>query len=211
MASSVIHLCVANEVNKRLKRDNRSILIGSIAPDISKQIGETKTKSHFLTDNTDIPNLNLFLEKYKTYLNDDFVLGYYIHLYTDYIWFKYFLPDFVKKDFIFKKDGKVEYLSNDKKCEYIYSDYTNLNILLIDIYNFDISIFYEEVPSFKNIITEIPMDKLDIIINKAGVIIENSKVNKPYIFDIKDIKKFISLVVDMTLSNLDDLNIKQMD
>lgn len=35
MASSVIHIAVANELNKVLKKDKKSILIGSIAPDIS--------------------------------------------------------------------------------------------------------------------------------------------------------------------------------
>ncbi len=42
MASSIIHMAVANELNKKLNRDNKSILIGSIAPDIAKLIGEDK-------------------------------------------------------------------------------------------------------------------------------------------------------------------------
>lgn len=42
MASSMIHIAVANEINKTLKRDNKSILIGSIAPDIAKQVGMEK-------------------------------------------------------------------------------------------------------------------------------------------------------------------------
>ena len=49
MASSVIHICVANEINKVLKKDNRKLLIGTIAPDISKLIGESKYYSHFYT------------------------------------------------------------------------------------------------------------------------------------------------------------------
>ena len=36
MASSVIHICVANEINKIIKRNKEKILIGSIAPDIAK-------------------------------------------------------------------------------------------------------------------------------------------------------------------------------
>ena len=31
------------------------------------------------------------INKYKNHLNDDFVMGYFIHLYTDYLWFKYFI------------------------------------------------------------------------------------------------------------------------
>lgn len=42
MASAVIHMAIASEINKTLKRDNNKILIGTIAPDISKFIGRTK-------------------------------------------------------------------------------------------------------------------------------------------------------------------------
>lgn len=86
MASTIIHLAVANEINKKLKRNKNQLLIGTISPDISKLIGEDKTKSHFLSDESnDIPNINKFMKKYKNYLYDDFVMGYYIHLYTDYL------------------------------------------------------------------------------------------------------------------------------
>ena len=99
MASSMIHIAVANEINKVLNKDRTKLLIGTIAPDISKLVGENKVGSHFLEDeNTDIPILDKFLDKYKDNLNDDFVLGYYIHLYTDYLWFKYFLPEFYDKE-----------------------------------------------------------------------------------------------------------------
>ena len=85
MASAIIHIAVANELNKKLKRNSSKLLIGTIAPDISKEIGQNKVKSHFLdSKDTDIPNIKKFLNKYKNNLNDDFVLGYYIHLYTDY-------------------------------------------------------------------------------------------------------------------------------
>ena len=94
MASAVIHMAVANEINNVLKKDNAKLLIGSIAPDISKQIGQNKVKSHFLdNENTDLPNMDKFLNKYKHKMSDDFVLGYFIHLYTDYLWFKYFITE----------------------------------------------------------------------------------------------------------------------
>ena len=66
MASSVIHMAVASELNKKLKRDNDKILIGSIAPDISKHLGETKVGSHFLeNEDNNIPNIERFVRKYK--------------------------------------------------------------------------------------------------------------------------------------------------
>lgn len=200
-------MAVANEINKKLKRNQKSILIGSIAPDISKQIGESKKDSHFLTDDTDIPNLNKFICKYKGNLDDDFVLGYYIHLYTDYILFKYFITDFVKEDYIFNIDGNKLKLGDNEKLNYIYNDYTNLNIQIIDKYNLDLSIFYENHDQFKNIIKEIPMNKIQIIIDKAGMIIKNSKQSKPYIFNINHIDKFIKTSTNIILDELTNIGI----
>lgn len=207
MASSMIHIAVANEINKILNRNNKDILIGSIAPDISKHIGMTKLESHFEDENNDLPNLDKFLLKYRKYLSDDFVLGYYIHLYTDYLWFKYFEPDFYKNGVIYKLDGTVENVPFEKKRDYFYNDYTNLNIKLIDEYNLDLSIFYEKPRKFNNIIKEIPMDKIQIIIDQAGIIIENTKESKSYVFDMDVVNKFIKTSVDYILSNLKDIRV----
>lgn len=204
MASTVIHMCVTKEINKYLNRNEKDILIGTIAPDISKLINESKENSHFLDDvNDNIPNLDKFLSKYKKHLNDDFVMGYYIHLYTDYLWFKYFIPNFIKKDFIYTLEGKILNLDENNKIKYIYNDYTNLNIKLLDEYKLDLSIFYEDVPYIKNIIEEIPMNKLNLIIDKAGIIIKNTKESKAYIFDIEEINKFIEFCVSDLLANIE--------
>ena len=50
MASAVIHIAVAKEINKDLKMKEKELFLGTIAPDISKQLGESKVKSHFLPD-----------------------------------------------------------------------------------------------------------------------------------------------------------------
>ena len=207
MASSIIHMVVANEVNNVIKRNRKKLLIGSIAPDISKQLGRTKIESHFQDTNDDIPNLNKFINKYNNYLSDDFVLGYYIHIYTDYLWFKYFVPDFYNNGVIYKLDGSKAVIDDDKMIEYFYNDYTSLNIKLIDKYNLDLDIFYEQLPKFEDIIKEIPMDKIQLLVDKTGIIIENSKEKKEYIFDMEKVYKFISLSVEYLLSDLKEKNI----
>lgn len=206
MASSVIHLCIANEINKVIKHNKESILIGSIAPDISKSLGQSKLKSHFLDDiDNDIPNIKKFLNKYKQKLNDDFVLGYYIHLYTDYLWFKYFIPEITNEIVITKLDGtKIEY-NKELFIKCIYNDYSNLNIQLLDTYNLDLKIFYNPCPKFKKIITEIPMDKINLIVNQAGIIIENAKKEKAILFNVKNIKRFIKTSTDLIIANLNEL------
>lgn len=207
MASSMIHIAIANELNKTLNRDNEKLLIGSIAPDIAKLIGRTKIISHFQDKDDDLPNLNKFLSKYKSDLSDDFVLGYYIHIFTDYLWFKYFVPDFYENGIIYKLDGTIENISVDRKINYFYNDYTNLNIKLIDEYNLDLSIFYEDIPKLKDIIKEIPMNKIYVIIDQAGIILENTKESKSYIFDMNLVNKFIKTSVDYILSNLKEIGV----
>ena len=206
MASSVIHICVANEINKVLKRDDRKLLIGTIAPDISKLIGESKYYSHFLDDiDNNIPNLAKFLNKYKCYLYDDFVLGYYIHLYTDYLWFKYFIKKVIKGNYIKELDGTLVKYTKKSFLYYVYNDYSNLNIQLINKYNFPLKIFYEEIPDIKNIINEIPMDKLNLIVDKVGVLIEDASNGKKYLFDIDDIVNFIDDCKVIILKELENI------
>ena len=73
----------------------------------------------------------------------------------------------------------------------IYSDYTNMNTQIIDKYNLDLSLFYEEFQIPKTTINEIPIDKLDILINKMGILIANSKEDKAYTIDINLVDGFI--------------------
>lgn len=208
MASSVIHIAVANEVNKTLKRNANQLLIGSVAPDISKIVGDTKVHSHFLDNKNDnIPNIDKFLKKYYSKLYDDFVLGYFIHLYTDYLWFKYFIPEICNNDYITKLDGTIVKCNGNMLCLYIYNDYTNLNIKLLDEYNLDLKIFYNELPNFNNIIEEIPMDKINLLMDQVFRIIENSKEKKDFIFNIDNIKTFIQTSVELILGKLKELNL----
>ena len=210
MASSVIHMAVANEINKVIKKDTHKLLIGSIAPDISKHLGETKVKSHFLdSEDTDIPNIDKFLNKYKDKLDDDFVIGYYIHLYTDYLWFKYFISEIYNEEnnMITKLDGSIVKCNGNMLGIYIYNDYTNMNMKLLDEYNMDLSIFYEEIPYLENIIDEIPMNEIKTIVDKTSIIIKNSKEHKDFVFNIDNIKKFIERSTELILAQLKELNI----
>lgn len=208
MASAVIHMAVANEINKNLKRNNDKLLIGTIAPDISKFLGESKLASHFLEDvDIEIPNIDKFLEKYKDKLYDDFVLGYFIHLYTDYFWFKYFIPEIYINDYITKLDGTHIKCVGNMINMYIYNDYTNINTNLLDEYNMDLSIFYNEIPQLENIIKEIPMEKIKLIIDKISVIIKNTKINKDLVFNIDNIKKFIETSVMLITEELRKLHL----
>lgn len=205
MASSVIHMCVAKTINETLKiQEENMLLLGSIAPDISKHLGESKTRSHFLDDDKKI-NINRFLEKYKNRLSHPFILGYFIHLYTDLLWDKYFVSDIVQK-------GAIKLLNGDKvpqdKVTYkklIYSDYTNLNVILLDEYQLDLSLFYNEaiVPDIE--MEEIPVDRLYKLLDYTGVIIANTKEEKAYTFSLENIKPFIETSSHLILAEILEL------
>lgn len=207
MASAVIHLCVAKEINKYLKMDENYLLLGSIAPDISKQIGETKEISHFLdhSNEDDIPNIDRFLSKYKDELNNPFEMGYFIHLLTDKYWFRDYVYKFIDR---YTQDRIKKNVTYTALKDLIYNDYTNLNITLIDNHSLNLDLFYNEIELPKSKIIEIPVDKLDILIEKMGIIIEDSREEKTFIFDSKDIEEFIRNTVKYIIRDIQMLDIK---
>ena len=90
--------------------------------------------------------------------------------------------------------------------EYIYNDYTNLNVELIDHYNLDLSLFYEPLVYPKKCVDEIPIDELQTIVDQMGIIIQNSKVEKSYFFDFNNIIQFITMSSEIIQSEIDKLS-----
>ena len=52
------------------------------------------------------------------------------------------------------------------------------------------------------------VDKINLIVDKAGEIVENTKVRKDFVFNIDNIKKFIETSTELTLSKLKEIGIK---
>lgn len=204
MASVLIHLAIAKELEDKLDiEDKKDYYLGSIAPDIAKQIGMRKADSHFsFNTRKDNPNLDLFVRRYPTFKYNSFNLGYFIHLYTDKVWENEIINKLTGSETIKLLDGTIINVPSDEVLRLIYSDYTNLNIQIINEYNLDLSLFYEEFKVPNTPLTEIPVDKLDILINKMGIIIENSTEDKQYIFDLYIIKEFINDIVKRVLEEL---------
>lgn len=208
MASAVIHLCVAKEINKYLHYDLNMILLGSIAPDMSKQVGQTKEISHFLdhTVEDDIPNIDRFLAKYRSELDKPFEMGYFIHLLTDKYWFRDYVYKYIDR---YAHNNKTKgQLTYTALKNVIYNDYTNINVKLIDKYELPLDIFSNEIQLPESKITEIPVSELDILLEKMGLIIANSKEDKPFIFDMDDIEIFIENTVKYIIKDIQILDIK---
>lgn len=204
MASSVIHMCVAKKINEQLKYDENMLLLGSIAPDISKHLGETKVKSHFFTDGENI-DIERFLNKYKDKIKNPFIMGYFIHLYTDLLWEKYFVSEIIEKNSIILLNGDKVENTEETYHKLIYNDYTNLNVILLDEYNLDLSLFYNEVTIPNITMDEIPIDKLSVIVDQTGIIIKNTKENKAYTFKLDNIKPFINTSSNLIYSKIKEI------
>ena len=207
MASTIIHLAVAKKLLDYIKVENKKdYLLGSIAPDISKQIGSSKVSSHFLINTKpDVPNIQMFIDKYPNFINNSFDLGYFVHLYTDKLWFNGFLEHFIYNNSIKLLDGTIIETTKEEMQNMIYSDYTNMNIELIDKYEIDLSLFYEEFQIPKTNILEIPTYRLDILINKMGILISNSKQEKAYTLDINQVEQFIDYTCNKIINKLQEL------
>ena len=200
MASTIIHLAVAKELERR-RKDIKNIYdyyLGSIAPDLAKQIGVSKEESHFIKNSykEDVPNLKLFEYKYPNFRQVPYDLGYYVHLYTDKEWFDGYIDHITQENSLKLLDGTIIASTREEIQQLIYSDYTNLNVSVIEAYDLDLSLFYEDFRVPTTDITELPADKLDILINKMGIILQNSTHDKTYSLDIDSIKNFINQTVD---------------
>lgn len=205
MASAIIHLCVAKKVGQIIGRNDYQLMLGSIAPDIAKIIGQHKNVMHFITAKDDIPDIKYFLSKYQKSLNNSFELGYFIHLYTDKLWFKYFINQLVASDAIKLKDGTVLSTTYDFLCELIYNDYTNINIDLIDRYQLNLSLFYNDLKMFTTSIEEYPVKETPKLIDKMGIIIANSKSDNTYVLDLKQIENFIEFATKKIIDKLNKI------
>ena len=193
MASALIHIAVAKKVKEKIEVENeKDYYLGSIAPDLAKQVGESKEKAHFaLNSLNSIPNIDLFAKRYPLFKYNSFDLGYFTHLYTDKVWKEDFISLLTTNNSIKLLDGTIIETTPEEMKNMIYSDFTNLNIKLIDEFDLDLSLFYEEFNPPKTKIKEIPINRLDLLINKMGILIENSKETKAYTFDIYLVEDFI--------------------
>lgn len=203
MASALIHMAVAKKVNEQLKMDEKFFLLGSIAPDIGKELNIPRKISHFKGEDG-LPNLELFLKKYKNEINKPYELGYYVHLITDYFWSTEFITNYDKKDIYVLKDGKKVNISREKFNNLIYNDYTNLNRLILDYYNLDLSIFYDEYEFPNTMIDEIPKDKLRLLVDKMGLICSKDYSNTEYILSLENIIHFIEYAAIYVIDKLEE-------
>ena len=206
MASAIIHMAVGKCIGDIVGKSTKDFFLWTIAPDISKIVGEERKISHFEDKDKNIWNIKHFIEKYKDDLTKDFEFGYLVHLYTDKYWSEKFIPSLVYNNEIKLLDGTIIKYPPQKILELIYNDYTNINISTIEDHELDLSLFYEEFPFPKTKIEEVNKD-FKKLIDKMGLIIENSKSEKHYLFNQDTINNFIEECSIYILKELKENNI----
>lgn len=110
MPSWKIHSKIANDLSKELKVNKKYFMIGNLLPDqdkynipnIHKRIDRTIT--HFISKEdlkigVNLPDYNKMYEKYKNQFRNPVLLGYLVHLLTDFYWNNYIYNKyFIKED-----------------------------------------------------------------------------------------------------------------
>lgn len=207
MASALMHMAVAKKVNDKLKCDERYFFLGPIAPDIGKELKIPRKITHFTDGTTDTPDLNKFYQKYHSELNNDYELGYFVHLIVDVLWFEEFLKNYKSDDSCILKNGEKINVSEEEYCKLIYNDYTNLNAKLLDYYDMDLSIFYEEYDFPKTKIEEIPYDHFRVLLDSMSLIVSNISKPKDYMLSLENIVHFIEYSSVYVLDKLEEYKI----
>jgi len=167
MASSAIHLAVAKQYLKNNKNLNyRNVIAGSLYPDAV----EDNDKSHYTDLNRGSDNVSHIRGKVNLYeflkeheILNDFELGWFLHLVTDYLFFEEcFTTEYLLKN-SYKDFCKDLYFAYNCLTDYLEEKY---NITKIDYQDYP-SEYYPGIPYEECIISKNMIDKF---INRVSVI-----------------------------------------
>lgn len=132
MASRIMHYTIADLLTKDIDiKDYNRFVFGSLAPDMSCHDDGSYDMAHFgrTDESKGIKGIDWikFYNKYKDKIyNDDFFLGYYVHLIVDAYWLKHIQNKFVRR---YSKDKKSILYTKG------YGDMYTYNRILINKYN----------------------------------------------------------------------------
>lgn len=138
-----LHYAIIKKVNNSLNRDLDKLMLGSMLPNLTKY---EHNLSHFRGDNV-MCDIHAFVEKYNHLMNNDVVLGYFMHLLIDNHFKNFMNTEILTYDddknvtgYIFngiKKNNTLDGIKKLMKQDYqLYGEYLMLNGL-VDSYTGD--------------------------------------------------------------------------
>lgn len=242
MPSFVIHSICCRELEKKMtisKKEKDMFFLGNLIPDTKQSdhknathesISKEKIVTHFKTNPKPIlqyPDLDLFLSEYGELVKtNSLVFGYFFHLYADYYYFKYYLPDKLSfldsnyketdsRDYSFvksKKNGKIFTIDDfwdRKKNIGIYYEYSRMNKYLISKYNFtyDVNCYLPYVESKLEVpITEVVTDRLRDLLLDVDYFYKERIVDTEFqIFDTDSVDTLITEILDTFMERYSDI------
>ena len=101
-------------------------------------------------------------------------------------------------------DGnKIKY---DKDiCYFLYEDYDTLIDDIINEYHIDLKFLKEELPQISNIIKEVPIDKLNIVVDKTYEVINKKNKSKLNVLNMDLLNEFINYSVNKIIYKIDKI------
>lgn len=220
MPSSIIHRCVSKMVLEKMNlyENNLDIYmyeIGSIAPDCwrnSKRFKdsllpkkEKRKYSHFSNDDEYIENYDRFFDKYKDKLNEPFIMGYFVHLITDFHWrTSMFYKCFSLDGSIILLDGSLLNGEKGVRKELLYKESKKMAFLLSN--HFSLSqlrqLSMDEINSLP-LMNEIEFDGLNDTINFSNI---ESITDNNHELIVYEVDKFINGVLECSDFIINELN-----
>ncbi len=206
MASSIVHATIAIKLKDKLKINNYyDYLLGSIAPDIGKIIGVPKNITHFFI-RENVPDLTRFIKEYPNYLTNDFLLGYFIHLYCDDLWFNKFLLQFVSNNQIHLLNGQIIEHNERNMIKVIYHDYDLLNADIIKKYHLDYSFLTKSFVKPNIIFKEFDVSKIYLINEQTYHYLTSSHTGEYQLFNMDMIDNYINNCIKEIINYLKEIN-----
>lgn len=197
MPSWGIHLATANEIlNKTNIKDKNAFLIGNFIPDAERYVinnfsifvpynithfSELQEVEGYLEK---LPNYNKFFIKYSKKMSNPLVLGYLIHLLTDYYWnrithLRYTIKDEKGNCIALKiNDGTKKHGDKNIRRELKHNDFSEFEKFLIKIHGFEFPEYERNLNFYIKDIEEIKYNESDFfkIINFLKNRFINSKI-----------------------------------
>lgn len=248
MPSFVAHISCGHELLKKLKINEEDIIkfqIGNLVPDIKQtdidytldefinrnKIQKAKRITHFRKKTNKIleyPHCRIFLEKYeqeaKTHIE---TLAYFFHLYTDYYYFKYFLPETITfLDENMQEVDEIEHLQyvrihkngqvlKDKTFfskihqKGLYKEYTRSNQYLMNEFHLNLDTKplreYLQKNSYTCYVEEIDLSKIYEVLDKIDRLNEQHPVESLQIFEEEKLKSLVHEVVETFIDTYKDI------
>lgn len=221
MPSSIIHRCVSKRVLEKMNllENNSDIYmyeIGSIAPDCWRNSNRFKNSllpkkekrkySHFSNDDEYIENFDRFFDKYKNQLNDSFMLGYLVHLITDFHWrTSMFYKCFSEDGSIILLDGSLLNGEKGVRKELLYKEGRKMAFLLSKHFELkDLRELSLEELNKLPYMDEIEFDGLNDTINFSNI---EANTDNNHELIVYELEKFINGVEECSDFIINELNI----